>query len=57
MSDQKMQLFPECPERIGGTLLPALKGCPHCGTVEEIRSPELGVCPTCGAQMRVLAAG
>jgi hypothetical protein len=56
MSDQTMQLFPECPERIGGTLIPALKGCPDCHMIQEIASSELGVCPDCGAAMRVLSA-
>jgi hypothetical protein len=50
------QLFPICPERMGGTLIPALKGCPDCRTVQEITSPELGVCPDCGAKMSVLSA-
>ena len=56
MSDQMMQLFPPCPERIGGTLIPALKECPDCHMVQEIMSPELGTCPDCGARMRVLSA-
>jgi hypothetical protein len=57
MSDQATQLFPECPGLMGGTLIPALKGCPKCETVQEITSPELGVCSDCGAAMVVLGGG
>jgi hypothetical protein len=56
MPDQMMQLFPICPERMGGTPIPALKGCLDCHTVQEIASPELGTCPGCGARMRGLNA-
>jgi hypothetical protein len=56
MSDQMMQLFAICPERMRGTLIPALKECPVRRTVQEIMSPELGACPDCGARMRVLSA-
>jgi len=56
MFDQMMQLFPPCPERIGGTLIPALKACPDHHMVQEIMSPELGTCPDCGAEMRVLSS-
>jgi hypothetical protein len=56
MSEQAIQLFPVCPQRMGGTLIPALKGCPSCGAVEEIVSPALGICPGCGTAMRVLSA-
>jgi hypothetical protein len=56
MPDQAMQLFPEGPRQMGGTLIPALKGCPDCRTVQMIASPELGVCVDCGAAMRVLSA-
>jgi hypothetical protein len=44
------------PERIGGTLIPALKECPDCYLIQEIASPRLGVRPDCGAAMRVLSA-
>jgi Zn finger protein HypA/HybF involved in hydrogenase expression len=56
MSDLTMQLFPDCPDRMGGTLIPALEECPDCHMIHEIASPELGVCPDCGAAMRVLSA-
>ena len=37
-----------------GSLIPALKGCPHCRTVEMIAAPVLGTCDDCGAEMIVL---
>jgi len=55
MSDQAAQPFPDCPSRIGGTLIPALKGCPTCRTVQQIASAELGICRDCGAEMVVLS--
>ncbi len=39
-----------------GLLIPALKGCPHCRTVQMISAPALGMCDDCGAELKVLAA-
>jgi hypothetical protein len=56
MSDQLDQVFPVSPTRLEGKLIPALKGCLNCQTIEMIASPELGICPGCGATMTVLSA-
>lgn len=38
-------------------LLPALSGCPDCGTLRMIASPApLGTCPGCGADLQVIPA-
>lgn len=38
-----------------GALVPALYGCPNCGTSRMIASATpLGTCPTCGTQLIVL---
>jgi hypothetical protein len=38
----------------GGTLIPALSGCPSCRTIQMIAAPVLGVCPECGGPLSVL---
>lgn len=42
--------------RMQGTLRMALKGCPHCRTLQMIASPELGSCADCGAELEVMEA-
>ena len=38
-------------------LIPAMSGCPECGTARMITSPKpLGACDTCGTTIVVLAA-
>jgi len=37
-----------------GSLRMAMKGCPHCRTMEMIASPELGTCEDCGSGLEVL---
>jgi len=38
-------------------LIPALFGCPDCGTAHMIASPApLGTCPDCGSDLKVLSA-
>jgi hypothetical protein len=56
MSAQFDQIFPVGPTRLEGKLIPALKGCLNCQTVEMIAAPELGICAGCGATMTVLSA-
>ena len=38
------------------SLRPAMKGCPECGTMQMIASPELGTCADCGSSLQVLRA-
>ena len=38
-----------------GTPLPALSGCPECGTVRMIAAPALGRCGDCGRDLAVLS--
>jgi len=35
-------------------LMPALSGCPDCGTAQTIAAPSLGICVGCGADVAVL---
>jgi ssDNA-binding Zn-finger/Zn-ribbon topoisomerase 1 len=56
MSDPTSQAFPAGPTILQGRLIPALKGCPNCRTTQMIAAPELGLCPDCGAEMKVLNA-
>jgi hypothetical protein len=56
MSEQSSPVFPLGPSVLGGELIPALMGCPHCRTARMIAAPELGLCADCGAQMKVLSA-
>ena len=39
-----------------GSLIPALKGCPECFSVQMIAAPSLGLCSDCGSRMTVLSA-
>ena len=55
MSEQSRAVFPLGPSVLGGELVPALMGCPHCRTVRMIAAPELGLCADCGAEMKVLS--
>ena len=55
MSDELDQIFPVGPTHLEAKLIPALKGCLHCQSVEMIAAPELGKCAGCGAAMTVLS--
>jgi hypothetical protein len=48
------EAFRQGASQMQGSLIPALKGCPHCRTVEMIAAPVLGTCDDCGAEMIVL---
>ncbi len=57
MFDQAVQFseaFRQGAGQMQGLLIPALKGCPHCRTVQMISAPALGMCDDCGAELRVL---
>jgi hypothetical protein len=41
-------------DRMQGSLRPAMKGCPECGTIHMIAAPTLGTCVDCGSSMKVL---
>jgi len=49
--------FSRMPRADGRHTDPSAEGLPQLRQVEEIRSPELGVCSGCGTEMRVLSAG
>jgi hypothetical protein len=51
---QFSEAFHQGAGRMRRSLVPALKGCPHCNTVQMIASPSLGTCVNCGAKMTVL---
>jgi hypothetical protein len=51
---QFSEAFRQGAGQMRGSLVPALKGCPHCNTVEMIAAPSLGTCADCGAEMTVL---
>jgi hypothetical protein len=51
---QFSEAFRQGASRMQGSLIPALKGCPHCRSVQMIAAPALGTCADCGAEMRVL---
>jgi hypothetical protein len=58
MFDQAVQFseaFRQGASQMQGSLIPALKGCPHCRSVHMIAAPALGICADCGDEMRVLA--
>jgi hypothetical protein len=52
-SVQFSEVFRQAANQMEGSLIPALKGCPHCRSVQMIAAP-LGPCADCGAEMRVL---
>ncbi len=57
MFDQAVQFseaFRQGAGQMQGLLIPALKGCPHCRTVQMISAPALGTCDDCGDELRVL---
>jgi hypothetical protein len=57
MFDQAVQCsaaFRQGASRMRGSLIPTLKGCPHCRTVQMISVPAFGACAGCGAEMTVL---
>jgi hypothetical protein len=57
MFDQAVQFseaFRQGAGQMRGLLIPALKGCPHCRTVQMISAPVLGMCDDCGAELKVL---
>ncbi len=56
MAEQSGPVFPLGPSVLAGTLVPALMGCPHCGTIRMIAAPDFGRCADCGAEMKVLRA-
>jgi len=59
MFDQAVQFseaFRQSAGQMQGSLIPALKGCPHCRTVQMISAPALGPCADCGSEMSVLAS-
>jgi hypothetical protein len=39
-----------------GSLIPALKGCPECFSVQMIAAPSLGLCSDCGSRLIVWSA-
>ena len=51
---QFSEAFRQGASQMRGSLVPALKGCPHCNTVHMIAAPSLGTCADCGADMTVL---
>lgn len=51
---QFSEAFRQGASQMRGSLVPALKGCPHCKTVDMIAAPALGICADCGTDMRVL---
>jgi hypothetical protein len=51
---QFSEAFRQGASQMRGSLVPALKGCPHCNTVHMIAAPSLGACADCGAEMKVL---
>ena len=57
MFDQAVQFseaFRQGAGQMQGLLIPTLKGCPHCRTVQMISAPALGMCDDCGAELKVL---
>jgi uncharacterized protein (DUF983 family) len=57
MFDQAVQFseaFRQGAGQMQRLLIPALKGCPHCGTAQMISAPVLGMCDDCGAELKVL---
>jgi uncharacterized protein (DUF983 family) len=57
MFDQAVQFseaFRQGEGQMQGLLIPALKGCPHCGTTRMISAPVLGMCDDCGDELKVL---
>jgi hypothetical protein len=39
-----------------GLLIPAMKGCPECFSVQMIAAPSLGLCSDCGSRLIVWRA-
>ena len=59
MFDQIVQVseaFRESAGLMQGSLRPAMKGCPDCGTRHMIAAPALGICDDCGSSLQVLSA-
>jgi len=57
MFDQAVQVSEahrEGASRMQGTLRMAMKGCPECGTMHMIASPEFGTCTDCGSAFRAI---
>ncbi len=52
---QVSEAFRQSASLMQGSLRPAMKGCPACGTMHMIASPELGTCVDCGADLKVLS--
>lgn len=53
---QFSEAFRQGAGQMRGSLVPALKGCPHCKTVQMIAAPSLGTCADCGTDMSVLTS-
>ncbi len=50
------EAFRRDASQMRGSLIPALKGCPECFSVQMIAAPSLGLCSDCGSRMTVLSA-
>jgi uncharacterized protein (DUF983 family) len=46
----------QAAQRSNVALIPALSGCPDCGTTQMIAAPALSTCEDCGRGLTVLAA-
>jgi hypothetical protein len=53
---QVSEAFRQSAGQMQGSLRPAMKGCPECGTTHMIASPALGTCVDCGSELQVLSA-
>jgi hypothetical protein len=44
----------QAAQQSNGVLIPALSGCPACGTTQMIAAPALSACEDCGRELTVL---
>jgi hypothetical protein len=53
-SVQASEATRQAAQHSNGALIPALSGCPACGTTQMIAAPALSTCEDCGRELTVL---